>query len=314
MINICKKAAELYSDNKSNRDLSVSYMNLGDIFFNRDNPEKASHYYSKALDIRAYSIPGATYAMRKMANQGKQGELEDLFNSHGMLAGLEELRYRQFAEANESAFQNDGFTPSTDVIKLHCKLAETRGAVNDYYGAMEHYSEAEKIGNELLQRTDNLNIKAELAYVYKSKGDFYQRMGNSHEALDNYGKACYLLCESDISTYDIEYRNLLVSCYITFGNHFLSLNDYDSAEEVLLHGMEICETIVNETGAIMALQNLALIYCKVAEMCKVNYGPDHTEYYYLQALDILNQLTLLNPDNHQYENQINAIKKETETS
>ena len=108
-----------------------------------------------------------------------------------------------------------------------------------------------------------------------------------------------------------DYRPMANSRYSTDD---IILSSRAEAEEVLLRGMEICESLVKETGAITVLQNVALIYRLVAEMCKMNYGPEHTEYYYLKAIDILNQLTLLNPDNHQYENQINAIKKETETN
>ena len=195
------------------RDLSVSYIKLGDIELRLGNYYAALAHYDNLLTVRLKLVeldPNNSQFQRDLSvSYIKLGDNElRLGNNDAALAHYENaLTIALKLDPNNSQFQRD-------LSVSYIKLGDIELRLGNYYAALAHYENALTIALKLVKLDPyNSVFQRNLSVSYNNLGDIELRLGNTDAALAHYDNSLTValkLVELDPNNGQFQ-RDLIVS-------------------------------------------------------------------------------------------------------
>ena len=301
-LRISEKFAEKYPEDPNlQRDLSVSYNNLGDIAKARNDYNAAEGYHAKALEI------GERLAEKYPDDPKMQ---RDLSVSYERLGGIAEARndynaaegyYAKALEIGEKLAEKYPDDPKMqrDLSVSYERLGGIAEARNDYNAAEGYYAKALEIDERLAEKyPDDPNLQRDLSISYNKLGDV-AKARNDYKAAEGYYAKALEISERLAENYPDDpkmQRDLSVS-YNKLGDVAKARNDYKAAEGYYAKALEISEKLAEKYPEDPQMQrDLSVSYERLGDIAETRNDYKAAEGYYSKALEIREKLAEKYPD------------------
>ena len=295
-LRIAEKFAKKYPEDPNlQRDLSVSYNNLGDIAKARNDYNAAEVYYSKALEI------GERLAEKYPEDPNLQRNLSFSYNNLGDIAkarndyNAAEGYYAKALEIGERLAEKYPDDPQMqrDLSVSYSRLGDVAEAMNDYKAAEGYYAKALEIFEKLAEKyPEDPNLQRDLSASYQRLGDIAKAMNDYKTAEGYYAKALEIskrLAEKYPDDPKIQ-RDYSVSNG-ELGDIAKARNDYNAAEGYYAKALEICERLAEKYPDDPKIQcNLSVSYSSLGNIAEARNNYRAAEGYYAKALEICERL------------------------
>ena len=314
-LRIAEKFAKKYPDNaQMQRDLSVSYNNLGEIAKARNDYSAAEGYYAKALEI------GEKLAEKYPDDPGMQCDLSVSYNKLGDVAKARndykaaEGYYAKALEIGERLAEKYPEDPQMqrDLSVSYEKLGVVAEARNDYKAAEGYYAKALEISERLAEKyPEDPHLQRDLGVSYNNLGGIAKARNDYTAAEGYYAKALEIserLAEKYPEDPNLQ-RDLGVS-YEKLGGIAEALNDYTAAEGYYAKALEIRERLAEKYPEDPNLQrDLSVSYNNLGDIAKALNDYTAAEGYYSKALEISKRLAEKYPDDPQMQRDLSILYK-----
>ena len=304
-LEIAEEFAENFPDDPNlQRDLSVSYGNLGDIAKSRNDYKAAEGYYAKALEI------SKRLAEKYPDDPNLQSDLSVPYERLGVIAEAmndykaAEGHYAKTLEIREKLAEKYPEDPNLqrDLSVSYINLGGIAKARNDYNAAEGYYAKALAISERLAEKyPDDPQMQRDLSVPYERLGVIAEAL-NDYTAAEGYYAKTLAISERLAEKYpeDLDFqRNLSVS-YDRLGDIAKALNDYKTAEGYYSKALEIGERLAEKYPEDPNLQrDRSVSYNKLGDIAKARNDYSAAEGYYLKALEIREKLAEKYPDDPQ---------------
>ena len=301
-LEIAEKLAEKFpGDQQMQRDLSVSYNNLGGIAKARNDYKAAEGYYAKALEI------GERLAEKYPDDPKMQ---RDLSVSYENLGGIAKARndykaaegyYAKALEIGERLAEKYPDDPKMqrDLSVSYNNLGGIAKARNDYKAAEGYYAKALEIGERLAEKyPDDPKMQRDLSVSYDNLGGIAKARNDYRAAEGYYAKALEIgerLTEKYPDDPQMQ-RDLSVS-YNNLGGIAKARNDYKAAEGYYAKALEIRERLAEKYPDDPQMQrDLSISYNNFGDIAKAQKKHKAAKEYYLKAIGISRKLAGKFPD------------------
>jgi len=281
---------EIVTDKIQSRLLDI-YKRIGDFYYNAENIEKASEYFSLALN-----------GYNNLYNSSKKAEiilsLIDTYNSVGLLL-CEEKKYDQalkyFVEAlsicKELSENNENLLSILASCNNNVALAYHKQKL--FGSAESFYIESIKIKESIFAHSPK-STAINLAISYDNLAQIYAEQGQFKQAEELYGKAINICKENT----PIEvYAKHVSRIYTNLSVMYMTASDYNNAELSVKKSLELFEltkTNINAYDYSNALSTLGVILLNTN-----NYKTSIEKNQ--AAFDILNELNKKSSNIYTYE-------------
>jgi tetratricopeptide (TPR) repeat protein len=293
------------------RDLSVSYNKLGDLYRALGQGEQARQHYLKALAIAerlaqaepdradyqrdlsvSYSRVGDLYSDLGQGEQARQYYMKDL-------AIAERLAQ---AEPDRADYQRD--------------LSVSYSRVGDLYHALGQGEQARQvflkwlaIAERLAQaEPDRADYQRDLSVSYERVGDLYRDLGQGEQARQYYGKSLAIserLAQAEPDRADYQ-RDLSVS-YNKAGDLLRAFGQREQARQAFLNSLGIRERLAQaEPDRADYQRDLSLSYAKLGELYRDLGQVEQARQCYLKSLTITQRLAQAEPDRADYQRDLSV--------
>jgi len=161
------RALPLAEELKDSASLGTISENLGEIYYYKNNYDKATEYFNKSIAVLGYS-ENSSFA----------------YNGLGKLY-LEQGKYNEALKYHKKALQiSEDLGSKPNIVKSLDGIANVYVEQKDYKTALEYYTKATAIGEEMKIVNDLKQLYYEMATAYSGLSDFknafkYQQMYSS---------------------------------------------------------------------------------------------------------------------------------------
>ena len=301
-LEIAEEFAENFPDDPNlQRDLSVSYGNLGDIAKSRNDYKAAEGYYAKALEIReklAEKYPEDPNLQRDLSvsyeRLGYIAAARNVYNAAGWY-------YAKAIEISGRLAEKypDDSKLQRDLSVSYERLGGIAEALNDYKAAEGYYAKALEIGERLAEKyPDDPNLQRDLSVSYNKLGDIAKALKDYNAAEGYYAKELEI-SEKLAEKYpeDPNLQSDLSVSYERLGDIAEARNDYKAAEGYYAKALEIRERLAKKYPDDPNLQrDLSVSYNKLGGIAEARNDYKAAEGYYAKALEIRERLAEKYPE------------------
>ena len=301
-LEIAEEFAENFPDDPNlQRDLSVSYGNLGDIAKSRNDYSAAEGYYSKALEIRerlAEKYPEDPQLQRYLSvPYNNLGDIAEARNDYKAAEGYCSKALVVRERRAEKYPDDPGM--QRDLSISYNKLGDVAKARNDYKAAEGYYAKDLAISEKLAEKyPDDPNLQRDLSVPYNNLGDIAKALNDYKSAEGYYAKALEIserLAEKYPDDPNLQYDRGV--SYNDLGNIAKARNDYKSAEGYYAKALEIFEKLVEKCPDDPEMQReLSISYNHLGDNAAAQKNHNAAEGYYAKALEIRERLAEKYPD------------------
>lgn len=289
------------------RDLTVSYNNLGDVYLKLNQIKKAASYYQKAFKIREVLYQ----------DSNDLNKLLDLSHSYNKLGEIAFLRknYKQALEYYKLDIKNcetlynknaDNLEVNQALVVAYIKIADVYHKFKNYKTAFNYYNKALKITRTISKSYNQLwELQYQSGILYFKLGDNYYQQKKIKTAVTNYEKSLPILetaYKKDIK--NTEYSNNLSKLYQRLGKVNYINNNYKTALEYYFKMIKLESKLLGIDNT--KYYNLSFIYNKIGDIYyRLNNFKSAINYYKKSVLireklyenqqnnlNILNDLTI----------------------
>jgi len=259
--------------------------NLGNLYSDLGEYEKAKEYYIKALETKEELLKSNPAYLGDLA--GTQNNLGNLYSKLGEYEKAERLyikaleNYEKLSKLNPAYLGNLAMTQN-NLGNLYSNLGEYEKAKEYYLKALENYEKLSKLNPAYL---GNLAMtQNNLGLLYWNLGEYEKAERLYIKALENYEK---------LSKLNPAYLGNLAMTQNNLGLLYWNLGEYEKAERLYIKALENYEKLSKLNPAYlgdlaMTQNNLGNLYSKLGEYEKA-------ERLYIKALKIREELSKLNP-------------------
>ena len=301
-LEIAEEFAENFPDDPNlQRDLSVSYGNLGDIAKSRNDYTAAEGYYAKALEIReklAEKYPDDPNLQRDLSvsyeRLGYIAAARNVYNAAGWY-------YAKAIEISGRLAEKYPDAPNLQrEFSVPCeKLGDIAMARNDYSMAEKYYAKALEISERLAEKyPDDLDFQRNQSVSYERLGDIAKARNDYNVAKKYYAKVLEI-SEKLVGKYpnDPNLQRDQVVSYNKLGDIAKARNDYKAAEGYYAKALEIGERLAEKYPEDPQMQrDLSISYNNLGDIAKAQKNHKATKEYYLKAIGISRKLAGKFPD------------------
>ena len=301
-LRIAEKFAKKYPEDPNlQRDLSVSYNNLGDIAKARNDYNAAEGYYAKALEIGerlAEKYPDDPQMQRDLSvSYSRLGDVAEAMNDYKAAEGY----YAKALEIFEKLAEKYPEDPNLqrDLSASYQRLGDIAKAMNDYKTAEGYYAKALEISKRLAEKyPDDPKIQRDYSVSNGELGDI-AKARNDYNAAEGYYAKALEICERLAEKYPDDPKiqcNLSVS-YSSLGNIAEARNNYRAAEGYYAKALEICERLAEKYSDDPKMQrDLCNQYGNLGDIAEARNDYKAAEGYYAKTLEISEKLAEKYPD------------------
>ena len=301
-LEIAEEFAENFPDDPNlQRDLSVSYGNLGDIAKSRNDYKAAEGYYAKALEIReklAEKYPDDPNLQRDLSvsyeRLGYIAAARNVYNA----AGWYYAKAIEISGRLAEKYPNDPNLQRDQGVSYN-KLGDIAKARNDYKAAEGYYAKALEIGERLAEKyPEDPQMQRDLSISYNNLGDIAKAQKNHKATKEYYLKAIGISRKLAGKFPDDPkmQRDLSVS-YNNLGGIAKALSDYRAAEGYYTKALEISERLAEKYPEDPQMQrDLSVSYNNLGGIAKARNDYKAAEGYYAKDLAISKRLAEKYPE------------------
>ena len=311
-LEIAEKFAKKYPENpQMQRDLSVSYGNLGDIAKARNDYKAAEGDYAKALEIReklAEKYPDDPQMQRgRSISYINLGDIAKALNDYKAAEGY----YSKALEIREKLAEKYPDDPQMqrDLSVSYGNLGDIAKARNDYKAAEGYYAKALEIGERLAEKyPDDPGMQRDLSVSYNKLGVIAEAM-NDYKAAEGYYAKALEISKRLAEKYpdDPKLQSDLSVPYERLGVIAEAMNDYKAAEGHYAKTLEIREKLAEKYPEDPNLQrDLSVSYINLGGIAKARNDYNAAEGYYAKALAISERLAEKYPDDPQMQRDLSV--------
>ena len=311
-LRIAEKFAKKYPEDPNlQRDLSISYNNLGDIAEARNDYSAAEGYYAKALEIDerlAEKYPEDPQMQRDLSvSYQRLGVIAEAMNDYKAAEGY----YAKTLEIGEKLAEQYPEDPQMqrDLSVSYERLGVIAKARNDYKAAEGYYAKALEISERLAEKyPDNPQMQRDLSVSYNNLGDI-AKARNDYKAAEGYYSKTLEICERLAEKYpdDPQMQRDLSISYNNLGGIAEARNDYKAAEGDYAKALEIRERLAEKYPEDPNLQReLSVSHNNLGDIAKARNDYNAAEVYYSKDLEISEKLAEKYPDDPQMQRDLSA--------
>ncbi len=287
------------------RDLSMSYLKLGDLQFKLGKPPEALRYYQQSLSIaeelRKRAPDSAEFARDLSVSYSRLGDLQLKLGKPP-----EALRYYQqdISIAEELRKRSpDSAEFARDLSVSYSRLGDLQLNLGKPSEALRYYQQSLSIAEELRKRApDSAEFARDLSVSYSRLGDLQLNLGNPSEALRYYQQCLTIREELRKRAPDsADFARGLSMSYLRLGDLQLNLGNPSEA----LRYYQQCLTIREELhkrapDSAEFARDLSASYSRLGELQLKLGKPPEALRYYQQALSIAEELRKRSPDSVEF--------------
>jgi tetratricopeptide (TPR) repeat protein len=262
-----KKYGPDYTDN------ATAYHNIGDVYFQLGNTQKALELFKKALTIRidvfgeyhpdtatSYNKIGILYYVIRKRKKGSKGKKEDYDKALNYLNKAKTIREKVFGTN-------------------HVDTADTYYSLSMVYNAIHNKRENERYLEKVIKirKRKDFFDKGDLekASYYDTLGFYLKSKENYEEALDYFKKAL------SIRKKNLGHDNIsIANSYERIGLIYLQLGKLDFALDAFHNSLSIREITLGENHSMTAV-----MYARIAVIYKRQKKNDEAIQFYIKALE-----------------------------
>ena len=311
-LRIAEKFAKKYPEDPNlQRDLSISYNNLGDIAEARNDYSAAEGYYAKALEIDerlAEKYPEDPQMQRDLSvSYQRLGVIAEAMNDYKAAEGY----YAKTLEIGEKLAEQYPEDPQMqrDLSVSYERLGVIAKARNDYNAAEGYYAKALEIRERLEEKyPDDPQMQRDLSVSYNNLGDI-AKARNDYKAAEGYYSKTLEICERLAEKYpdDPQMQRDLSISYNNLGGIAEARNDYKAAEGDYAKALEIRERLAEKYPEDPNLQReLSVSHNNLGDIAKARNDYNAAEVYYSKDLEISEKLAEKYPDDPQMQRDLSA--------
>ena len=293
------------------RDLSVSYERMGDLYRALGQGEKARESYQESLAIRerlAQSEPDrADYQRDLSVSYNKMG---DLYRALGQGEKARES-YQESLAIRERLAQSepDRADYQRDLSVSYNKMGDLYRALGQGEKARESYQESLSIAERLAQsEPDRADYQRDLSVSYNKMGDLYRALGQGEKARESYQESLSIaerLAQSEPDRADYQ-RDLSVS-YNKMGDLYRALGQGEKARESYQESLAIRERLAqSEPDRADYQRDLSVSYNKMGDLYRALGQGEKARESYQESLSIAERLAQSEPDRADYQRDLSV--------
>ena len=265
--------------------------NLGNLYSDLHDYDKAEEYYLKALenDTQLFTQNPDAYRASLASTQNNLGVLYKNLHDYAKseeyyLKALE--NYTQLFSQNPNAYR-------ADLAKTQHNLGYLYNNLHDYAKAEEYYLQALENRTQLFTQNPDA-YRADLAMTQNNLGILYDDLHDYAKAEEYYLQA--LENRTQLFTQNPDaYRASLAGTQNNLGVLYKNLHDYAKSEEYYLKALENRTQLFSQNPDAYRA-DLAMIQNNLGNLYKNLHDYSKAEEYYLKALENRTQLFTQNPD------------------
>nr|NQU94385.1 tetratricopeptide repeat protein [Bacteroidota bacterium] len=252
-------------------------INIGDVYFYKNNYQKARPYYKIALDLyTSINNPeGVAKAILFMAINSDEDGLTDqaIDEYHRSLKIYDSLNYHQevadifydlgilvenIGKKAEALQYYQNSLKKTEQINNKAEIANIRNTIGVLYYDWGQYETALEYYQSSLKLMEELNNKEGIAQTINNIGILYYDWGNKEKALE------YYLSSMEIEK-EINNEKGLSGSYNNIGIIYADLHEHDKAMDYYLKSLAIEENMRSKAGMATALNNIGELYFELGK-------------------------------------------------
>ena len=293
------------------RDLSVSYERVGDLYSALGQGEQARQAYLKSLAIRerlAQAEPDrADYQRDLSVSYNKVGDLYSALGQgeQARQAYLKSLAIRERlaqAEPDRADYQRD-------LSVSYNKVGDLDRALGQGEQARQAYLKSLAIAERLAQaKPDRADYQRDLSVSYNKVGDLYRALGQGEQARQAYLKSLAIrerLAQAEPDRADYQ-RDLSVS-YNKVGDLDRALGQGEQARQAYLKSHAIAERLAQaEPDRADYQRDLSVAYERVGDLYSALGQGEQARQAYLKSLAIAERLAQAEPDRADYQRDLSV--------
>ncbi len=293
------------------RDLSVCYSKMGDLYGALGQGDEARQAYLKSLAIAerlAQAEPDRADHQRDLSvSYNKMGDL------YGALGQSDEARqaYLKALAIRERLAQAepDRADYQRDLAASYSRMGDLYGALGQGEEARQAYLKALAIAERLAQaEPERADYQRDLSVSCNKMGDLYGALGQGDEARQAYLKALAIrerLAQAEPDRADYQ-RDLSVS-YERMGDLFRALGQGEEARQAFLKSLAIAERLAQaEPDRADYQRDLSVSYERMGDLYRALGQGDEAQQAYLKALAIRERLAQAEPNRADYQRDLSV--------
>ena len=311
-LEIAEEFAENFPDDPNlQRDLSVSYGNLGDIAKSRNDYTAAEGYYAKALEIReklAEKYPDAPNLQREFSVPcEKLGDIAMARNDYSMA----EKYYAKALEISERLAEKypDDLDLQRNQSVSYERLGDIAKARNDYNVAKKYYAKVLEISEKLVGKYPNdPNLQRDQVVSYNKLGDI-AKARNDYKAAEGYYAKALEIGERLAEKYpeDPQMQRDLSISYNNLGDIAKAQKNHKATKEYYLKAIGISRKLAGKFPDDPKMQrDLSVSYNNLGGIAKALSDYRAAEGYYTKALEISERLAEKFPEDPQMQRDLSV--------
>ena len=293
------------------RDLSISYERVGDLYRALGQGEAARDAFAKALAITE------TLARNEPDRADYQRDLSVSYNKMGDLyraLGQGEAARDAFAKAlaiAETLARNepDRADYQRDLSVSYNKMGDLYRALGQGEAARDAFAKALAIAEKLARNEpDRADYQRDLSVSYERVGDLHAALGQGEAARDAFAKALAIretLARNEPDRADYQ-RDLSVS-YNKMGDLYAALGQGEAARDAFAKALAIAETLArNEPDRADYQRDLSVSYERVGDLYRALGQGEAARDAFAKALAIRETLARNEPDRADYQRDLSV--------
>ncbi len=293
------------------RDLSVAYNKVGDLYRALGQGEQARQFYLKDLAIAerlAQAEPDrADYQRDLSVSYNKVG---DLYRALGQGEQARQSYLQSLAIAERLAqAEPERADYQRDLSVSYERVGDLYRALGQGEQARQSYLQSLAIRERLAQaEPDRADYQRDLSVSYNKVGDLYRALGQGEQARQFYLKDLAIaerLAQAEPERADYQ-RDLSVS-YNKVGDLYRALGQGEQARQSYLQSLAIAERLAQaEPDRADYQRDLSVSYNKVGDLYRALGQGEQARQSYLQSLAIAERLAQAEPERADYQRDLSV--------
>ena len=286
------------------RDLSICYLNFGQLCLMEGNYDEAKHFFDKGIVVA-----------REFENQVVSRNIRpDIVDTHILLARYYETLgefyydegdyptakkyYLQGLERRETLLKYDVENAQHDLARNYRNVGNVCLREDDLQGQIAYYSKSLEINAQLAAAGDEY-AKQNLLFDYDAQGKICCDQNDYTAAKQWYLKALEIAVQTQAGTTEEETN--LHRCYYMLGGISEELGNKDDAKQWYMKSLELAEKMAR-TDRADDCEVLAISYCLLGEM-------EQNVSFLEKSRDIFRSLAARYPNEEQYLGMVSSLEK-----
>lgn len=271
---------------ETERDLSKSYVVLGDISQQERDYESAEGYYEKALEIRK-RLAEETNSMEDrillFVCSYKWGFLAEMKKEYQK---AEECYLSLVSEAEEMVSELGTTDSGRNLGACYSALGRIRKTRGDLEAAQDYYNRWREVCEQLAKETNTVAAYRDLALSYTYLGSLSKSRKEYEESICFYEKAAELQKRLIEAVDTAEAEKDLSTGYCNLSLNYKRMGKLKKAKEYLDLAIDIDQKLAKETGSVEYRRGLSVDYCDMAALLGIAGKYEAAEMYMKKAVAI----------------------------